>query len=84
MEVTALRNIERPVKRTLFRALPDLVGFKAVAEQKPQSIEDDRFAGARLAGEHVRALIELQTQLFDQDEILDALPISRSIKRLPT
>ena len=43
----------------------------AFARGQPQRFEQDRFARAGFAGEHVQAGGEIQLGLFDQDDVAD-------------
>ena len=43
-----------------------------VAEKQVDGVDDDRLAGARLAGEHVEARAESQFQLVDDRQVADA------------
>ena len=44
-------------------------GGGARAEQEAQAVDDDRLAGARLAGEQIEPRAELQAQLFDDRQV---------------
>ncbi len=46
--------------------------FGALAEHDRQRVDEDRFAGAGLAGQHGEAGLEFQVEPVDDDEIADA------------
>ena len=48
-----------------------LARLEAVAEQQRKRIEQQRFAGARLAGQHGEAAVELDLERFDHGEVSD-------------
>jgi hypothetical protein len=50
---------------------PQLAQLEAVAEQEAERVEQDRLAGARLAGEHREAALELEVERLDDDEVAD-------------
>ena len=64
-------DVERRGELGALRARPQLALLEAVAEQQRQRVEQDRLAGAGLAGEHGEAAIELEVERFDDDEIPD-------------
>src|SRR5439155_10965845 len=45
--------------------------LEAIAAQKPECIEQNRFAGAGLPGQHRKTAVELEVEHFDDDEIAD-------------
>ena len=49
----------------------DLARLEAVAEQEAQRVEQDRLAGASLAGERREARLELELERAHDDEIAD-------------
>ena len=46
-------------------------GVAARAQGERERIEQDRFAGAGLAGQHGKALGEIEIELVDQDDVPD-------------
>ena len=50
---------------------PDQLGGSPRPEQQPQRVDEDRFAGARLAGQEAQAGAELQLQLGDDGYVTD-------------
>ena len=64
--------VEERFHLRLLGARPDLLGAGAAAEHERERADDNRFAGTGLAGQHVEAGIELDLQLVDEDEVLDA------------
>ena len=44
---------------------------RAHAEREPQSVEQDRFSGAGLAGQHAEARPEFEIERFDQHDVAD-------------
>ena len=55
----------------LFGALAHQRGIATRAERQRKSIEQDRFAGAGLAGERGKAGAEIDIQPIDQDDVAD-------------
>ena len=55
----------------LARAAPHQRGIASAAKGERKSVEQDRFAGAGLAGEHGQAFAEFEIELVDQDDIAD-------------
>ena len=53
------------------RTRPKLAELEAIAEQQGEGVEQDRLAGAGLAGQHREAAVELEIERFDDDEIAD-------------
>ena len=57
--------------RGLGRARPDQRPIGAGAERQAEGVEQDRLAGAGLAGQHAKAARELQVEPLDQDDVAD-------------
>ena len=57
--------------------------LEAVAQQECQRIEQDRLAGARFAGEHGEAAIELEVEGLDDDEIPDRQEAQHGVSAVP-
>ena len=57
--------------RALRRARPH-PGAAAPADRQAQGIEQDGFARAGFAGQHIQARREFQRGLFDQDDVTDS------------
>ena len=53
------------------RAVPDHAGVGALAQRQLQCIDQDRFAGTGLAGQHGETRPEIQFKRFDDDEVAD-------------
>ena len=64
-------DLERRGELGALGAGPQLAQLEAVAEQQAERIEQDRLAGAGLAGQHREAGVELEVERFDDDEIAD-------------
>ena len=47
------------------------LGVAAPAQRQGQAVEQDRFAGAGLAGEHRQPTREVDVQPFDQNDVAD-------------
>ena len=54
-----------------FLAVADQSGIGARAQRQPERVEQDRFAGAGLAGQHAEAGLELELEPVDQHDVLD-------------
>ncbi len=52
-------------------AAADQPGVGARAERQPERIEQDRLAGAGLAGEHAQPGVELELELVDEHDVAD-------------
>ncbi len=65
------RKLEGGGDLALRRALPHQRRVAARAGRQRESIEQDRFAGAGLAGEHRQALAEFEIEPVDQNDIAD-------------
>ncbi len=55
----------------LGRALAYERGIATGADGKRKSVEQNRLAGARLAGKHGKTSLELEIELVDQDDVVD-------------
>ncbi len=64
-------EIERGNHLALLGALAHHRGVAARAERQRESIEQDRFAGAGLAGQRGEAGPEIDVQAIDQDDVAD-------------
>ena len=53
------------------RALADQPRIRAGAERQAERVEQDRFAGAGLAGQHAKPAIELQLEPVDEHDVAD-------------
>src|ERR1700727_1614022 len=69
-----LRQVESGDHLALLGALAHHRGIAARAERQRESIEQDRFAGAGLAGERGKADTEIDVQAIDQDDVADGKP----------
>ena len=58
----------------LLGALADQAGIAARAEREREGIEQDRFAGAGLAGQHRQPGGEIDVEPVDQDDVADRKP----------
>ena len=67
----AFRDVECRDHLALFGALADQRRVAARAERKRKGIEQDRFAGAGLAGQRGKAGSEVDIQPVDQDDVAD-------------
>jgi len=67
-------EFEAGVDAGLFLAGADQAGVRPHAEDEAQRIEQDRLAGAGLAGEHAEAGGERQVERLDQDDVADGEP----------
>ena len=79
-----LGKLEHRDHLALFGALAHQRHIAARAERQSESVEQDRFAGAGLAGERGKAGAEIDIQPFDQNDIADgkARQHGRSLSRL--
>ena len=68
------RQFERRRHLALLRALPHQRGIAARAERQRKGVEQDRLAGAGLAGEHGRPDGEIDVEPIDQDDVADREP----------
>lgn len=68
------RHVEHRRHLPLRRAVAHQRGVAARAERQRQSVEQDRLAGARLAGENRQTGGKIDVQPFDQDDIADRQP----------
>jgi L-methionine (R)-S-oxide reductase len=55
--------------RRLLRPRPHQPSLRSLAERQAQRIEQDRFAGASLAGQHAKARTKDQVETVDQDNV---------------
>jgi len=62
-------ELEQSLDDCFFLAGADHVGRCARAEQQPERVQDDRFAGAGFAGQHVEAGAELEIGFLDDCEV---------------
>jgi len=51
---------------------PNEIARRARAEQKADRFDEDRFAGARFAGQDVEPSVEIDLDAFDDREVLNA------------
>ena len=68
------RQLERRRHLPLLRAMAHQRGVAARAERQREGIQQDRLAGAGLAGEHGKALGEIDVEPIDQDDVADREP----------
>jgi hypothetical protein len=66
-----LRQVESGDHLALLGALAHHGGVAARAERQRESVEQDRFAGAGLAGQRGEASTEIDVQAIDQDDVAD-------------
>ncbi len=66
-----LRKLESGSHLAVLGAGADHCGIAAGAEREREGIEEDRFAGAGLAGECGKAGPEIDVQAIDQDDVAD-------------
>src|SRR3712207_8873084 len=64
--------IRRPPRSTLFPYTTLFRSAGPFAEEQAERADDDRLAGAGLAGQHVEALGEWKRQRLDDREVLDS------------
>src|SRR6185312_14936311 len=64
-------DVERRRELGTRGALAELAHVETVAEQKPQRVDEDRLARARLAGQHGEAVAELDVDRLDDDKVAD-------------
>ena len=67
----ARRHVEHRGDLPLLGALAHQRRIAARAEREREGIEQDRLAGAGLAGQHGKALGEIEIELVDQDDVAD-------------
>ena len=72
VERAAILHLERPFDRAGIRAGADLPFVGALAQQKLERADDDRFARAGLARDGDEAGRELPVEFFDQSQVFDA------------
>ena len=65
------RDLEHGGHLALLGALPHQRLVAAPAQRQGKSIEQDRLAGAGLAGEHGKAFGEIDVEPVDQDDVAD-------------
>ena len=65
------RHVEDRAHLPLLDAVAHQAGVAAGAEREREGIEQDRLAGAGLAGEHREAGRELHVEALDQDDVAD-------------
>src|SRR4030095_12865 len=51
---------------------PDQIRAGASADEEPDGAHEDRFAGAGLARQYIQAGLELQLELVDDRQVMDA------------
>ena len=66
------RHVERHADLGALGALPNGARVGAVAEREAERVDEDRLAGAGLAGHDVEAAAELDLDLVDDGVVLDA------------
>ena len=49
----------------------DQLPIRPAAERQPERVEQDRLAGAGLAGQHAQPALELEVEALDQDDVAD-------------
>ncbi len=64
-------NVEDGRHLPLLRAVAHQRGIAPPAERKRQGVEQDRLAGAGLAGEHGEPVGEIDVQPFDENDVAD-------------
>ncbi len=67
----ALGHIEHRGDLPLLRAMADQAGIAAAAERERKGIEQYRFAGAGLSGQHRKPAGKFDIEAFDQDDVTD-------------
>ena len=65
------RQVEDGRHLALFRAVPHQPAVAAPAERERQGVEQDRLAGAGLAGEHGQTVVQREVEPVDEDDIAD-------------
>ena len=81
------RHIEGRRHLPLLGALANQAGIAAGAQRERERIEQDRFAGAGLAGQHRKARREIDIEAVDQDDVSDREPGQHQgprCRRVPT
>ena len=71
-DLAAVGSFNRRLDHRVVGARADEVGHGAAAEEEADGFHEDRLAGAGLAGEYGEARAELQFELVDDGESLDA------------
>ncbi len=67
----AVGQVERRGHLPLAGAAPHQRGVASAADGEREGIEQDRLAGAGLAGKHGQALAEFEIEPVDQDNVAD-------------
>ncbi len=77
------RHVERGRDLALLGPLADEAGIAAPAERQRKGIEQDRFAGAGLPGEHRKPRRKVDVEAVDQDDVSDREPGQHQGPRWP-
>src|SRR5689334_1742346 len=72
---------EDPFHQRALRARTNDLGAKAVAKERTDGVDQDRFACSCLTGDHVEPTRPLNPQLIENREILDRQLLEHPIKR---
>jgi hypothetical protein len=64
-------QIKGRVDRSRSDSCPDHVGAHSIAEDRPQSVDQDRLAGASFSGKHIQTRTEGNLDGLDDGEITD-------------
>ena len=75
------RRVEGGGELGALRARLQLALLEAVADEERERVEQDRLAGAGLAGEDGEAAVELEIERFDDDEIPDRQKPKHQVRR---
>ena len=67
----ALGHVEHRGHLPLLRAMADEARIAAAAERERKGIEQNRFAGAGLSGQHRKPAGKFDIEAFDQDDVTD-------------
>ena len=76
----AARQLERGRHLPLLRALPHQRGVAARTERQREGVQQDRLAGAGLAGEHGKPVGEIDVEPIDQDDVADRKPDEHEVQ----
>ena len=68
LNLRAIADVEHTLDRRAVGARANDVGVRAIADEQSERADDDRFARARLAGEHVESPRQRQRQRLDDRE----------------
>ena len=69
--------------RGLLGAGPHQAGIGAPAERQPERVQQDRLAGAGLAGQHAQPRPEGEAEPVDQDDIADGQAEQHARRMIP-